>query len=652
MRTKGVPLASTLLRVAVLIASNLRKEHSGTPLFDGVSFTVNRRDRIALAGANGTGKTTLLRAIVGETSLQAGELAFAKGTRVALHDQRPPHERGLSLREYALSGAADLVAIENELRRLEKAMASGEHGQATLRRYAEAQARLEHAGGWNWRDRAAAALRGLGFRDADLDRPLGTFSGGELTRASLARALAGDPDLLLLDEPTNHLDVDSLEWLEQELTSLDAAIVIVAHDRWFLEAVTTAVLELDGGRSFFFSGPWHDWRREKAARATHAAKTVARVDEDIERLERFVERFRYKKTKAKQAQAKLTQIGRLRKQRDQAAGQLEQLTRRRRTLGFEFLKPARTGRVVLEAAGLQIAAGDKQLLEGAELVLERSEHVALVGPNGSGKTTLLETALGQREPVAGSIKLGHGVQPAYFSQHEVELDERGSVLSCAMAMTGLQRPQAQALLGRFLFSGWDEHEKPVTALSGGERRRLALAVVVASGANLLVLDEPTNHLDLESREALEAALEAFPGTVLLVSHDRALLDAVAERTVAIEEKTLRSYDGGWADLVRTRAQATAAAASEAARELAPKASRPVKPKPSPRRRKPTELERVETRIGELERHIVSLEQALAADWTDMDTLTSHRAARDELQSLLARWEELFATEQTEASPSS
>jgi ATP-binding cassette subfamily F protein 3 len=634
--------------MAVLIASNLRKELSGTPLFDGVSLAVNRRDRVALAGANGAGKTTLLRAIVGETSLQGGELAFSKGARIALHDQRPPRERRLTLREYALSGAADLVAIETELHRLEAAMAAGEHDQRTLRRYADAQARLEHAGGWNWRDRAAAALRGLGFTDADLDRSLGTFSGGELTRASLGRALAGDPDLLLLDEPTNHLDVDSLEWLEQELVSLDAAIVIVAHDRWFLEAVSTAVLELDGGKSFFFSGPWHEWRREKAARASHAAKTVARVDEDIARLERFVERFRYKKSKAKQAQAKITQIGRLRKERDKASGDLQQLTRRRRTLGFEFLKPARTGRVVLAADGLQVSAGDKRLLDSAELVLERGEHVALVGPNGSGKTTLLETILGGREPDAGAVKLGHGVQPAYFSQHEVELDERGSVLSCAMAMTGLQRPQAQALLGRFLFSGWDEHEKPVTALSGGERRRLALAVVVASGANLLLLDEPTNHLDLESREALEAALEAFPGTVLLVSHDRALLDAVAERTVAIEDHLLRSYDGGWADLVRTRSETTAAAAVDAPAPVVGPA-KPSKTKPRRERRGPTELERVETRIGELERHIASLENDLAANWTDMDTLTSHRAARDELQAQLGRWEELFGEEQKSGS---
>ncbi|MDX6370947.1 MAG: ATP-binding cassette, subfamily er 3, partial [Gaiellaceae bacterium] len=246
--------------MAVLIASNLRKELSGDPLFDGVSFKVERRDRVALAGPNGAGKTTLLRALVGETTLQGGELAFRKGTRVALHDQRPPLERRLTLRDYVLSGARDLIELEEELRRLEEAMATGDHGEATIRRYGEAQARLEHAGGYDWRERATAVVRGLGFEDDQFDRNLETFSGGELTRASLARALGGDPDLLLLDEPTNHLDVESLEWLERELQSLDAGIMIVAHDRWFLEAVANSVLELEAGRSTYFSGPWHAWR--------------------------------------------------------------------------------------------------------------------------------------------------------------------------------------------------------------------------------------------------------------------------------------------------------------------------------------------------------------------------------------------------------
>jgi ATP-binding cassette subfamily F protein 3 len=625
--------------MAVVIASNLRKELAGSLLFEGVSFSVERRDRLSLSGPNGAGKTTLLRMLVGESERQGGELAFAKGTRIALHDQRPPLDQGLTLREYALTGARDLIETEEELRTLEQAMAGGDHSQQTLRRYAEAQARLEHAGGYTWRDRAASALRGLGFAERDLERPLETFSGGELTRASLARALAGDPDLLLLDEPTNHLDVENLEWLEQELQSLDAAVILVAHDRWFLEAVTTGVLELEAGRSLFFPGAWHAWRLEKAARASAAAKTAERVGTDIARLERFVERFRYKKSKAKQAQAKLTQIRRLEQERAGATGELELLNRRSRSLGFEFLKPARSGRTVVEATGLGVAAGDKHLLTDASFALERGEHVGLVGPNGSGKTTLLETILDQREAVAGSVRLGHGVVPAYFSQHEVELDERGSVLDCAQRTTGLPRPQAQSLLGRFLFSGWEQHEKPVTALSGGERRRLALALVVASGANFLVLDEPTNHLDLESREALEAALDAFPGTVLLVSHDRALLDAVAHRLLAIEDSALRSFEGGWAEYARRREQPAPAPAPPPARKEQPNA-RPERP---PR---PNELEQLESRISRQEEAVAELERRLADDWSDVGTLTAHRQARAELQNLITRWERLFEEAQT------
>src|SRR6478672_8853947 len=541
--------------MAVVIASNLRKELAGTVLFDGVSFSVERRDRVALSGPNGAGKTTLLRMLAGETEKHGGELAFEKGTRVALHDQRPPLERSVTLREYVISGAGDLIRLEQELASLEQAMAAGAHDQPTLNRYAEAQARLEHAGGYGWRDHATAVLRGLGFREEHLDRPLSTFSGGELTRASLARALGGDPDLLLLDEPTNHLDVASLEWLENELSSLDAGVILVAHDRWFLEATTTAVLELDAGRSTFFAGPWSAWRIEKAARLQAATKEAARYAEDIARLERFVARFRYKKSKAKQAQAKLTQIGRLSQEKSEVTQEISLLTRRSRRLGFGFIDPPRSGRTVVEADDVALRIGERELLHDATFALERGEHVALVGPNGAGKTTLLRALVGERETDAGRIRIGHSVQVGYFSQQEVELDERHTVLESTQRATGLQRPQAQALLGRFLFSGWDEHEKSVVVLSGGARRRLALAHVVASGANFLVLDEPTNHLDLESREALEAALEAFPGTILLVSHDRALVDAVAERTLALEDRTVRSYDGGWADYVRRRDEA-------------------------------------------------------------------------------------------------
>ena len=631
--------------MAVVIASNLRKEISGEPLFDGVSFKVDRGERLALAGPNGAGKTTLLRMLAGETELHGGELAFAKGTRVALHDQRPPLERAQTLRDYTLSGAADLLRAERELARLEEAMARGSHDPETLRRYGEAQGRLDHAGGYAWRERVGAVVRGIGFADADLDRPLATFSGGELTRASLARTLAGDPDLLLLDEPTNHLDVARLEWLERELQSLDAGVILVAHDRWFLEAVSTGVIELDVGRAIYFAGPWHAWRREKAARLQAASKSADRLGRDLERLERFVARFRASTPKmARKAQAKLTQIERVEKERASAKEEIDLLTRRGKRLGFDFLQPARSGRTVLEVEGFEIAAGDKALLAGVTFALERGEHVALVGPNGSGKTTLLETILGRREPVAGRARLGHGVEAAYFSQHEVELDTRGSVLDCAQRATGLKRPEAQSLLGRFLFSGWDAQGKPVTALSGGERRRLALALVVASGANFLVLDEPTNHLDLESREALEDALDAFPGTVLLVSHDRAMLDAVASRTLAVEDRGLRSHDGGWADYVRRREEETAPP-KVGVRPPARRSERKAKPSP-PQPRRPSELELIEGEVVAREQEVAELERRLAEDWNDTDVVRAHTRAREELKLLLARWEDLFERSQT------
>ena len=537
--------------MAVVIASALDKDMAGSPLFRGVSFKLERGDRMTLAGRNGAGKTTLLRMVSGETGVDGGELVFEKGTRVALHDQRPPRERELTLRDYVLSGCRFLVALEDDLRRLEGQMAERPDDVALLDRYSRAQGRLEHAGGWDWRNRALGPVHGLGFSDEQLDRRLSTFSGGELTRASLARALAGDPDLLLLDEPTNHLDIESLEWLEGYLTGLDAAVVLVAHDRWFLEAVGTSVLELEAGRARFFPGSWHAWRREAAAREIQLGKQIEKQQAEIERMERFIERFRYKATKARQAQSRVKKLDKMeRVERDPTDN---------RTLGFKFAGAERTGRVVLELDGGRLEVPGRTLLEGGELWLERGEHVSLVGPNGAGKTTLIEALAGRRELDGGKLRTGHNVQLGYLSQHAEELGLRGTVLEAAQRATGLTPNKARALLGRFLFSG-EEAEKPMDGLSGGERRRLSLAVLVESGANVLILDEPTNHLDIDAREALEDALSAFDGAVLLVSHDRALLDAVGTRTFAIEDGTLRSYLGGWAEYSRVREERREAAA--------------------------------------------------------------------------------------------
>ncbi|HEX8086793.1 MAG TPA: ABC-F family ATP-binding cassette domain-containing protein [Solirubrobacteraceae bacterium] len=532
--------------MAVLIASDLAKDMAGNPLLRGVSFKLERRDRMTIAGRNGAGKTTLLRMLSGETSVDGGEVILQKGARIALHDQRPPRERGLSLRDYVVSGSKDLMAMEDELRRMEDDMASGATDAALYDRYARRQSEFEHRGGYTWRDRATRVLHNLGFRDADFDRSLGTFSGGQLTRASLARTLAAQPDLLLLDEPTNHLDITSLEWLEGELQQLDAAIVMVAHDRWFLEAVGTSVLEIEAGRSRFFPGTWAAWRKEAAARELALGRAIEKQQAEIARMERFIERFRYKATKARQAQDRVKKLSRMEK--------IERDPRDQREMALSFGKAERSGRVVfeLEEGRIEVGGRDRKvLLHDARLWLERGEHVSLVGPNGVGKTTLVRALTGERPLDGGKLRTGHNVKLGYLSQHAEELGDVGTVLEACQRATKLTPNKARALLGRFLFSG-EEAEKPVAGLSGGERRRLSLAILVSGGANVLILDEPTNHLDIESREALEDALLAFDGAVILVSHDRALLDAVGKRTIAIEGGRLRSYEGGWAEYVRVR----------------------------------------------------------------------------------------------------
>src|SRR5918997_15524 len=421
--------------MAVVIASDLSKDMAGSPLLRGVSFKLERRDRLTIAGRNGAGKTTLLRMLAGETSVDGGELSFEKGCRVALHDQRPPRDRDLTLRDYVLGGCAELVALEADLTRLAQEMADG--NEAAFDAYARAEARLEHAGGWTWRDRATAMVRGLGFDDErDLDRQLSTFSGGELTRASLARALAGDPDLLLLDEPTNHLDIESLEWLEAHLQSLDAAVVLVAHDRWFLEAVGTAVLELEGGRARFFKGTWHAWRKEKAARELAPGRAIEKQEAEIERLERFVTRFRAG-TRARQAQSRAKKLDKMER--------IERDPRDGKGLGFAFKPPERSGRVIFEVEDGTLKIGERTLLEHFDLWLERGEHVSLIGPNGSGKTTLIHALTGRRELDGGKLRRGHNVKVGLLSQHAEELGAGRTVLEVAQRATGLRPNETRAL---------------------------------------------------------------------------------------------------------------------------------------------------------------------------------------------------------------
>jgi ATP-binding cassette subfamily F protein 3 len=473
------------------------------------------------------------------------------------------------------------------------------------------------------------------------------------------RALATRPDLLLLDEPTNHLDVESLEWLEQTLVSFPGAIVLVAHDRWFLETVGTAVLELEAGRSRFFAGSWHAWRQEQAARELALGRAIERQEAEIARLERFVERWSAG-TRARQAQSRQKQLDRIdrvsRAPTDGAA------------LSFGFGEVERSGRVVFALEDARIEVGDPPitLIDHGELWLERGEHISLVGRNGTGKTTLIETLTGERALPAGRLSRGHNVKIGFLSQHAEELGSIGTVLEAAVRATGLTPGKARALLGRFLFSG-EQAEKPLAGLSGGERRRLSLAILVNGAANVLVLDEPTNHLDLESREALEDALRSFKGSLILVSHDRALLDAVGTRTVALEDGRLRSYSGGWPEYVRLReerrtnggdavpelarrqrvAAAPAAAPVRPARATKSKQAEPATPAKPASKNREREQSRATEAVESAESALAALEEELSdpAAWaTKYETAKNearHTAAKRAVEAAYAQLESLL-----------
>ncbi|MFM7694069.1 MAG: ABC-F family ATP-binding cassette domain-containing protein [Actinomycetota bacterium] len=617
--------------MATMHLAGVTKGYGDRLLLDDVSLRVSEGQRLCIVGRNGVGKTTLLRLVAGEITPDAGEVGIPHGWRVALHDQRPPRADGRTLGAYVAELLGDVESIERRLAELEQAMADGDHADTTMHAYAATQAAYDQAGGYTWRVHVESVLRGLGFDDADLERELRTFSGGELTRAALARSLSANPDLLLLDEPTNHLDLKNLDWLESELADFKGAILVVSHDRWFLEAVATGVVELGRGRARSYAMRYSAYRKERILEETQAVEAFERQQEEIQRLERFIARFGAG-TRARQAKSLGKRLDKIER--------LERPAREVR-LAFGFPKTPKPSRDVIEARDLTLTAGDRVLFEQGSFVLERGRTMAVIGPNGSGKTTLVESLVGGRPAAAGAVKLGHNVELAYFSQHADDLPERATVLEALSAGSDLGTSECRTLLGRFLFSG-AEVEKKVEVLSGGERKRLLLARLVASGANVLVLDEPTNHLDVEACEALEAALDAYEGAILLVSHDRALIDAVADETLSIEGGTLVRRDGDYEDFL---AATDGGVREKTVKKAAPAAKPARRPKATPEMRRAKELA---AEVSAKEDAIAQLEAELADASVRADhqlfaqTAKAHSQRQEELRLLMRDWEEAEA----------
>jgi ATP-binding cassette subfamily F protein 3 len=524
--------------VGVIQLEAVSKAYGDRVLFRDVSWQLGGRERIGLVGPNGVGKTTLCRILAGLEAPDTGRVSRARETTVGyLPQEAAGAVRGSVLGE-ALSGFPEVWEIERQL----EALAARLHAasdEALTARYGDLQHRFEALGGYRLETEARVVLSGLGFREADLARPLREFSGGWRMRAALARLLLQRPTLLLLDEPTNHLDLESLGWLENYLDAYDGTVAVVSHDRYFLNRMVTTVAELSPAGLDLYPGDYDDYLAQRAARQALIEARARNQAKRVAEIERFIERFRYKATKARQVQSRIKMLARLDRVEVEGAA---------RQIRFSFPAPPRTGRHVVQLRRIAKAYGPKVVYAGVDLDLERGDRVALVGPNGAGKSTLLRILAGVLPPDGGERVLGAHVTTHYYAQHQLDaLDPARTVLEEMEAATPeTDRTRLRTLLGAFLFSG-DAVDKRVAVLSGGEKARLALARMLVRPAPFLCLDEPTNHLDLASRAVLEDALADFAGTMIFISHDRYFINCLATKVVEVRDGRLVTHLGGYDD---------------------------------------------------------------------------------------------------------
>ncbi|MBV9453355.1 MAG: ABC-F family ATP-binding cassette domain-containing protein [Rubrobacter sp.] len=618
----------------LLIASDLVKYHGGDlKILSGASLAVEAREKIGLVGRNGAGKTTLLNILSGNLEPDSGQVELVGGAKVAMTSQSLYVGSERSVEEEMISAFKDLIRREKELESLEAEL-SANSSPVLLERYGRLQAEFERDGGYEYRAQAASALSSLSFNPADWKRPVGSLSGGEQSRIALARLLLSEPDLVLLDEPTNHLDLRAIEWLENFIKNTKSAILVVSHDRYFLDTVAGSILQLEDGKLTYYPSNYTKYAAEKKARDEQLTRKVKANLERRGQLERFIEKNRAKASKARQAKSKQKLLDRMEK--------IEGPKNGKKNMKLDLNETRRAGRVVMEMENVLYGYEDAEgaLLTDLELVIERGERVALLGPNGAGKSTIIRLAAGELTPNRGIIRLGHNVTVAYQDQQLARLHGDKTILEETMEATGLDAPEARDRLGAFLFS--DDVFKKVYSLSGGEKNRLSLLEIVVSGANLLLLDEPTNNLDIPAREALEDALLKYQGTLLFVSHDRYFLHKLATRIVELEKGKLRNYLGGY-DYYRSSRRLDAQEGGSRNRTR-----RRVRPGLDKRQNVvAARLIAVEGEIDATERRISRLEKELATSALYADgersrkVVTEHRQLKKVLEGLYEDWSKLI-----------